>query len=48
VTALLVDTDIFVDHLRGARPFAPATTDAVSYSVVTLAELFAGSRVDEE
>ncbi|MBF8299544.1 MAG: nucleic acid-binding protein [Dehalococcoidia bacterium] len=42
----LVDTDVFVDHLRGAREFH--RPDArVSYSVVTRCELFAGSRVDE-
>ena len=38
---LLVDTDVLIDHLRGARAFAPADVD-VSYSVVTRAELFAG------
>jgi hypothetical protein len=50
VADLLFDTDIFVDHLRGARRI-PSSTDGVHYSVVTRAELFAGrgseeSRVD--
>lgn len=39
---LLVDTDIFVDHLRGARQFRP-NRHRVHYSVVTRAELFAGN-----
>lgn len=43
---LLVDTDIFIDHLRGARRFAPGD-NIVAYSVVTRCELFAGSRTDE-
>ena len=38
---LLVDTDIFIDHLRGARPVRPGN-DIIHYSVVTLCELFAG------
>ena len=38
----LVDTDVFVDHLRGARRFE-AKTHRVHYSVVTRAELFAGN-----
>ena len=44
----LIDTDVFIDHLRGARRLPIADADAVSYSVVTLCELFAGSKVDEE
>lgn len=43
---LLVDTDVFIDHLRGARRFEPSA-DRIWYSVVTRCELFAGSRVDE-
>lgn len=43
---LLVDTDVFIDHLRGARPFVPGDS-YVAYSVVTRCELFAGSRTDE-
>lgn len=42
VADLLVDTDIFVDHLRGAVPLVPGR-HRLHYSVVTRAELFAGS-----
>lgn len=38
----LVDTDVFVDHLRGARRFEPKS-HRIHYSVVTRAELFAGN-----
>lgn len=38
----LVDTNVFVDHLRGARRFDPKS-HRVHYSVVTRAELFAGN-----
>jgi predicted nucleic acid-binding protein len=44
---LLVDTDVFVDHLRGARPLRPGTR-RLSYSVITRCELFAGKDGDEE
>ncbi|MDQ6711931.1 MAG: type II toxin-antitoxin system VapC family toxin [Candidatus Dormibacteraeota bacterium] len=44
---LLVDTDVFVDHLRGARRLQPAR-DRIYYSVVTRCELFAGREVEEE
>ena len=44
---LLVDTDVFSDHLRGARRLPVDDDDNVCYSVVTLCELFAGVRVDE-
>jgi predicted nucleic acid-binding protein len=47
VAELLVDTDVFVDHLRGARPLRPAR-DSLHYSVVTRCELFAGSSAQEE
>lgn len=43
---ILVDTDIFIDHLRGARTL-DVGGDSVSYSVVTRCELFAGARADE-
>ena len=47
---LLVDTDVCIDHLRGARPLG-AASGTISYSVVTRSELFAGrtneTRVDE-
>ncbi|MEM8621824.1 MAG: type II toxin-antitoxin system VapC family toxin [Actinomycetota bacterium] len=39
---LLVDTDVFIDHLRGARQFRPKR-HRIHYSVVTRAELFAGN-----
>jgi toxin FitB len=42
VADLLIDTDIFVDHLRGAVPLEVGT-HRVHYSVITRAELFAGS-----
>ncbi len=42
VADLLVDTDVFIDHLRGARPFDPQD-HRVHYSVITRAELFAGA-----
>jgi predicted nucleic acid-binding protein len=42
VADVLVDTDIFVDHLRGARELKPGK-HRLHYSVVTRAELFAGS-----
>ncbi len=38
---LLVDTDIFIDHLRGARELQPGR-HRVHYSVVTRCELLAG------
>ena len=44
---LLVDTDVFVDHLRGARRLEPGR-ERILYSVVTRCELFAGRKVDEE
>jgi toxin FitB len=42
VADLLVDTDIFIDHLRGAAELRPGQ-HRLHYSVVTRAELFAGS-----
>lgn len=45
---VLVDSDIFVDHLRGFRPFAPRQGDRAFYSVVTRAELFAGRGAQED
>ena len=39
---LLVDTGVFVDHLRGVRELVPKS-HRVHYSVVTRAELFAGT-----
>ena len=42
VADVLVDTDIFVDHLRGAAELK-AGRHRLHYSVITRAELFAGS-----
>jgi len=47
VPDLLVDTDVFVDHLRGARRLQPGR-DRIHYSVVTRCELFAGREIEEE
>jgi predicted nucleic acid-binding protein len=46
VADLLVDTDVFVDHLRGARPLLQQR-DSLHYSVVTRCELFAGDAAQE-
>lgn len=43
---LLVDTDVFVDHLRGAHELRRGD-DTLSYSVITRAELFAGRATEE-
>lgn len=42
VADLLVDTDVFVDHLRGINELK-ARRHRLHYSVVTRAELFAGN-----
>ena len=39
---VLVDTDVFVDHLRGARQLDPGR-HRLHYSVITRAELYAGN-----
>lgn len=39
---VLVDTDIFIDHLRGAAELKPGR-HRLHYSVITRAELFAGT-----
>lgn len=39
---ILVDTDVFIDHLRGAVELKPGR-NRLHYSVVSRAELFAGS-----
>ncbi|MGH8776373.1 MAG: type II toxin-antitoxin system VapC family toxin [Jiangellaceae bacterium] len=39
---VLVDTDLFIDHLRGAAELRPGK-HRLHYSVITRAELFAGS-----
>jgi len=46
VAELLLDTDVFVDHLRGARRLRPGR-HRLHYSVVTRCELFAGRGTDE-
>lgn len=43
---LLIDTDAFVDHLRGATELRPGR-HRIHYSVVTRAELFAGSTASD-
>ena len=47
VSDLLLDTDVLVDSFRGARVLEVGRGRAW-YSVVTLCELFAGKRVNEE
>src|SRR5437867_5549690 len=47
VTGLLLDTDVLVDSLRGARQLIVGDEPAW-YSVVTLCELFAGDDTDED
>jgi predicted nucleic acid-binding protein len=47
VAELLVDTDVFVNHLRGFRALEPRR-DSIHYSVVTRCELFAGPAEHEE
>jgi predicted nucleic acid-binding protein len=42
VPDLLLDTDIFIDHLRGSAELKPGR-HRVHYSVITRAELFAGT-----
>jgi toxin FitB len=42
VADLLIDTDVFIDHLRGARQLKPRR-HRLHYSVITRAELFAGN-----
>ena len=39
---LLVDTDVFIDHLRGARALKPGR-NRVHYSVITRCELLSGA-----
>lgn len=44
---LLLNTNVCIDHLRGARALTRATQDAW-YSVLTRCELFAGRDTEEE
>jgi toxin FitB len=46
VADLLVDTDVFVDHLRGAHQLQVGR-HRLSYSVLTRAELFAGTTASD-
>lgn len=39
---VLVDTDVFIDHLRGSAQLSPGR-NRLHYSVITRAELFAGN-----
>ena len=41
VADLLVDTDVFIDHLRGARELRPGR-NRLHYSVITRCELLSG------
>ena len=43
---LLLDTDVFVDHLRRAHAIKPRA-DTLAYSTITRTELFAGRREHE-
>ena len=45
---LLVDTDVFIDHLRGRAELTVEEGETISFSVVTRAELFAGPPEQEE
>ncbi len=42
VADVLIDTDVFIDHLRGAAEIKPGR-HRLHYSVITRAELFAGT-----
>jgi predicted nucleic acid-binding protein len=46
VPDVLVDTDLFIDHLRGAVPLSPGR-NRIHYSVITRAELFAGTSASD-
>ena len=46
VADVLVDTDVFVEHLRGAAELKPGK-HRLHYSVITRAELFAGNSASE-
>jgi len=47
VAEVLVDTDVLVDHLRGAARLWSGR-DRLAYSVITRAELFAGRGAEEQ
>lgn len=46
VANILVDTDLFIDHLRGAHELRVGK-HRLGYSVITRAELFAGTTATE-
>lgn len=46
VADILVDTDVFIDHLRGAHLLSPGK-HRLYYSVITRAELFAGNTASD-
>jgi len=46
VADVLVDTDVFIDHIRGHAPLEPGR-HRVHYSVITRAELFAGTSASD-
>jgi predicted nucleic acid-binding protein len=48
VADYLADTDVLVDHLRGAAELSVRARDRLSYSIITRAELFAGHQDAEE
>lgn len=48
VSRLLVDTDVLIDHLRGARTFRIPDGSDAAYSIITRAELYAGKRSTEQ
>ena len=48
VADLLVDTDVFIDHLRGARRLEVARRKTIFYSVVSRCELLSGRGLEEE
>ena len=44
---LLVDTDVFIDHLRGHHALRSGD-DSLSYSTITRSELYAGTSANED
>jgi predicted nucleic acid-binding protein len=48
VADLLVDTDVFVDHIRGVRQLEIPVRKALAYSVITRCELLSGRGPEED
>lgn len=48
VTDFMVDTDVLIDSLRGARPLVLPDGAHAACSVITRAELYAGRRAKEQ